>query len=81
MCKLSHVGNVREAEAYLSGHHVDVVLLDLESGGVQRPEALRQVGHAAPRVSIVLRFSLSGSPIATQAMIDLESIPAQQTGG
>lgn len=68
--ELAHVDSVSEAETYLAEHSVGVILLDLESGGVQAQEALRRVRQAAPRVSIVLLFSLAGEPMAKQAIQD-----------
>jgi diguanylate cyclase (GGDEF)-like protein/PAS domain S-box-containing protein len=68
--ELVHVDSVGHAMTYLAEHSVDVILLDLESGGEQGEEALRRVRQAAPRVSIVLLFSLAGEPMARQAMRD-----------
>lgn len=68
--EFAHVVSVHEAETYLAGHSVDVILLDLESGGAQGQEALRRVRQAAPRVSIVLLLSLAGEPMAKQAIQD-----------
>jgi diguanylate cyclase (GGDEF)-like protein/PAS domain S-box-containing protein len=68
--EIAHVDSVREAKTYLAEHSVDVILLDLDSGGVGGLETLRQVRGAAPRLSIVLLFSLAGEPMARQAMRD-----------
>jgi PAS domain S-box-containing protein len=68
--ELAHVGSVGDAEAYLAEHHADVILLDLESAGVQGMEALRRVCEAAPRVAIVVLLSLAGEPMAKQAIQD-----------
>jgi diguanylate cyclase (GGDEF)-like protein/PAS domain S-box-containing protein len=68
--EVAHVDSVHEAKTYLAEHRVDVILLDLESGGVGGQETLRQVRQAAPRVPIVLLFSLAGEPLARQAMRD-----------
>ena len=68
--ELVDVDSLREAETYLAEHSADVILLDLESGGVQGQEALRRIRHAAPRMPIVLLFSLVGEPTARQAMQD-----------
>jgi diguanylate cyclase (GGDEF)-like protein/PAS domain S-box-containing protein len=67
---LTQVDSVREAVAYLGEHPVDVILLDLESAGVQRQEALRRIRQAAPRVAIVLLLCLAGEPMAKQAIQD-----------
>ena len=68
--ELTHVDSVPEAKTYLVEHSVDVILLDLESGGVEGQERLREVRQAAPRVSVVLLFNLEGEPMAKQAMRD-----------
>lgn len=68
--KLAQVDNVGEAESYLAGHPVDVILLDLASGGAQGQEAVRRVRNASPRVAIVLLFSPNGVGTAKQAMQD-----------
>jgi len=68
--ELAHVETVSEAMTHLTEHVVDVILLDLGSGGVVGQETLRQVRQAAPRVSIVLLFSLAAEPMARQAMRD-----------
>jgi diguanylate cyclase (GGDEF)-like protein/PAS domain S-box-containing protein len=68
--RLAHVDTANEAETYLAEYGVDVILLDLGSGGVQGRELLRRVCEMAPRVSIVLLFSPAGEPMAKQAIQD-----------
>jgi len=68
--ELAHANNVNDAKTYLDGHSVNVILLDVESGGAEGQETLRRVRQAAPRVAIVLLFSLEGEPMARQAMRD-----------
>jgi diguanylate cyclase (GGDEF)-like protein/PAS domain S-box-containing protein len=65
---LTHVECLADAEAYLAGHSVDIVLLDL---GLPDPGGLEAVSRAravAPRVSIVLLSSLDDEPMAVQAI-------------
>jgi diguanylate cyclase (GGDEF)-like protein/PAS domain S-box-containing protein len=65
---LTHAGSLADAETYLSGHSVDLVLLDL---GLSNPEGLdvvRRVRAVAPRVSIVLLSSLENEARAIQAI-------------
>jgi diguanylate cyclase (GGDEF)-like protein/PAS domain S-box-containing protein len=68
--ELFHVDSVAEAERYLGRHDVDVILLDMGSGGTQQKEEARQVRRAAPRVSIVLLLNPDGESAAKQAMQD-----------
>ena len=68
--ELAHVEAVSEAMTHLTEHVMHVILLDLGSAGVEGKDTLRQVRQAAPRVSIVLRFSLAAKPMARQAMRD-----------
>lgn len=67
---LAHVSSVAKAKKYLTQQSVDVILLDMESGGTQRREALRRIRQVAPRASVVLLFSLEGEPTARGAMRD-----------
>jgi DNA-binding response OmpR family regulator len=68
--EVAHVDSVLEATTYLAEKSVDVVLLDLESDGVDGKEELRRMRQAAPRVSIVIPSSLAGELMARQAMRD-----------
>jgi diguanylate cyclase (GGDEF)-like protein/PAS domain S-box-containing protein len=68
--QLAHVDSVFDAETYLARHSVSVILLDLESGGLQEREALRHIRQAAPRISVVLLLSAAEEPLARQAMQD-----------
>ncbi len=68
--ELARVTSIGAAETYLTEHSVDVILLDMESGGAEGQEALRRARQAAPRVSIVLLFSPAGEPMAKQAIQD-----------
>jgi diguanylate cyclase (GGDEF)-like protein/PAS domain S-box-containing protein len=68
--EVAHVDSLLEATTYLAEKSVDVILLDLESGGVDGKEKLRRVHQAAPRVSIVILSNLAGEPMARQAMRD-----------
>jgi diguanylate cyclase (GGDEF)-like protein/PAS domain S-box-containing protein len=66
--KLTLVKCLADAETYLAGHPVDIVLLDL---GLTDPEGLDAISRTravAPRVSIVLLSSLDDEPKAIQAI-------------
>jgi diguanylate cyclase (GGDEF)-like protein/PAS domain S-box-containing protein len=66
--KLVDVDSVGAAERCLAGQDVDVILLDMGSGGPTEQEAARRVRRAAPRVSMVLLLSPAGEPAAKLAM-------------
>lgn len=59
-----------EGEAYLATHPVDVILLDMDSGGAVGQEAVRRVRLASPRVAIVLLFDPQDIGNAKQSMQD-----------
>jgi len=65
---LTHAANLADAETYLAGHPVDVVLLDLGLPDLGEPDAVRRARAAAPRASIVLLSSLDDEPKAIQAI-------------
>ena len=66
--KLTHIECLADAETYLKGHQVDIVLLDLSLSDPEGLEAIRRVRAVAPHVSIVLLSSLGDEPKAMQAM-------------
>jgi diguanylate cyclase (GGDEF)-like protein/PAS domain S-box-containing protein len=66
--KLTHIECLADAETYLKGHQVDIVLLDLSLSDPEGLEAIRRVRAVAPHVSIVLLSSLNDEPKAIQAM-------------
>jgi len=66
--KLTHVVCLADAETYLAGHSVDIVLLDLGLPDSKGLEAVRRARAVAPRVSIVLLSSLDDEPKAIQAI-------------
>ncbi|MGD0471319.1 MAG: EAL domain-containing protein [Terriglobales bacterium] len=65
---LTHVVRLADAETYLAGHPVDIVLLDLGLSDPEGLEAARRARAAAPRASIVLLSSLGDEPKAIQAI-------------
>ena len=65
---LTHVASLADAETYLAGHPIDIVLLDLGLSDPEGLEAARRVRAIAPRVSIVLLSSLDDEPTAIQAI-------------
>ena len=66
--KLTNAACLADAETYLAGHPIDIVLLDLGLPDAEGLEAVRRVRAAAPRVSIVLLSSLNDEPRAIQAI-------------
>ena len=66
--ELTCVEHMSEAENYLAGHSVDIILLDLELSDPKGLQAFRRVRASAPRISIVLLSSLDEEPIAVQAI-------------
>lgn len=66
--ELTCVECMSKAERYLTGHSVDIVLLDLGLSHPKGLEAFRRIRAKLPRVSIVLLSSLDDEPIAVQAI-------------
>ena len=66
--KLTHVECFKDAETYLAGHPVDIVLLDLGLTNPEGLEAVRRTRATAPHASIVLLCSLDDEPRAIQAI-------------
>ena len=66
--ELAHVGSMSDAEKYLAGQSVDMVLLDIGLTNPTGLEAVKRVRAAAPRVSIVLLSSADDEQIAVQAI-------------
>jgi PAS domain S-box-containing protein/prepilin-type processing-associated H-X9-DG protein len=65
---LTHVVCLADAETYLAGHSVDIVLLDLGLFDPKELGAVRRARAAAPRSSIVLLSNLDDEPKAIQAI-------------
>ncbi len=65
---LTHVECLADAQTYLAGHPVDIVLLDLGLTGPEGLVTVRRVRAVAPHVSVVLLSSLDDEPKAIQAM-------------
>ena len=65
---LTHVECLADAETYLAGHPVDIVLLDLGLPDPGELDSVRRARAAAPRASIVLLSSLGDEPKAIQAI-------------
>src|ERR1700683_4580268 len=66
--KLADVECLADAEAYLAGHPVDVILLDLGLTHPKGQDAVRRMRGTAPHVSMVLLCSLDDEPKAIQAI-------------
>jgi diguanylate cyclase (GGDEF)-like protein/PAS domain S-box-containing protein len=65
---VTQVACLADAETYLAGHSVDIVLLDLGLTDPEGLEAVRRARAVAPRASIVLLSSLDDEPRAIQAI-------------
>jgi diguanylate cyclase (GGDEF)-like protein/PAS domain S-box-containing protein len=66
--ELTHVKCMSEAEKHLSGHAVDIILLDLGLPDAQGLEAVRRARAAAPRVPLVVLTSLDDETMAAQSL-------------
>jgi len=65
---LSQVGTLREAEAHLAAHQVDLILLDLGLPDSQGLDAVRRARAAAPRVPLVVLTGFDDEALAAQAL-------------
>ena len=65
---LTHVVCLADAETYLAGHPVDIVLLDLGLSDPEGLEAARRVRAVAPHVCVVVLSSPDDEPKAIQAI-------------
>ena len=65
---LTHVKRLSEAEQYLAGHPVDIVLLDLGLPDAQGLAALRRTRAAAPRVPVVVLTGLDDQELSAKAL-------------
>jgi diguanylate cyclase (GGDEF)-like protein/PAS domain S-box-containing protein len=65
---LTHVASLADAETWLAGNSVDIVLLDLGLPDPGGPDAVRRARALAPRASIVLLSNLEDEPKAIQAI-------------
>src|ERR1017187_5424509 len=66
--ELAHAESMSDAEKYLAGQSVDIVLLDIGLADPKGLEAVKRVRAAAARVSIVLLSSAEDEQIAVQAI-------------
>jgi signal transduction histidine kinase len=66
--ELMHVGCMSEAENYLAGHTVDIILLDPGLPDASGLEAVRRAHAAAPGVTLVVLTSLDDESLASEAM-------------
>jgi diguanylate cyclase (GGDEF)-like protein len=66
--ELAHVECMRAAETYLTGHVVDVILLDLGLPDAQGLEAIRRARAAAPDVPLVVLTGLDDESLGVRAM-------------
>lgn len=65
---LTQVESVSDAERYLAGQSVDIVLMDLRLADLPGLESVRWIGAAAPRVAMVLLSDADDEQIALQAV-------------
>ena len=66
--ELTIVRSMAEAERYLSGHAVDIILLDLGLPDAQGVAAVRRAHAAAPRTPLVVLTGLDDESLAAQAL-------------
>jgi PAS domain S-box-containing protein len=66
--ELNHVDSMCDAEKYLAGHAVDIILLDLGLPDVQGLETLRRAHAAASHVPLVVMSGLDDEFMAVQAL-------------
>ena len=66
--KMTHVTSMSEAEEYLAGRPVDIILLDLGLPDVQGLGAVRRAHAAAPRVPLVVLTGLDDELMAALAL-------------
>ena len=66
--ELTIVRSMAEAEQYLSGHAVDIILLDLGLPDAQGMAAVRRAHAAAPRTPLVVLTGLDDESLAAQAL-------------
>lgn len=66
--RLVHVTSMRDAEAYLAGHAVDVIVLDIGLPDVTGIEAVRRARKAAPLVPLVVLTGLDDELAAVQSL-------------
>src|SRR5580658_3865786 len=66
--ELMHVGCMSEAENYLAGHTVDIILLDPGLPDASGLEAVRRAHAAAPGVTLVVLTNLDDESLASEAM-------------
>jgi diguanylate cyclase (GGDEF)-like protein/PAS domain S-box-containing protein len=66
--ELKHVECMADAEKYLAGRTVDVILLDLGLPDVQGLDAVRRARKAAPNVPLVVLSGMDDESMAIQAM-------------
>ena len=66
--ELTIVRSMAEAERYLSGHLVDIILLDLGLPDVQGLAAVRRAHAAAPRIPLVVLTGLDDESLAARAL-------------
>jgi diguanylate cyclase (GGDEF)-like protein/PAS domain S-box-containing protein len=66
--ELSHVTSMREAEAHLATHAVDIILLDLGLPDATGLEVIRRAQAAAPRVPLVVLTGVDDESLAIQSL-------------
>ncbi|MGA8088323.1 MAG: diguanylate cyclase [Terracidiphilus sp.] len=66
--QVTHVSSVSDAERYLAGNAVDIILLDLGLTGPRGLETFRRLHTMVPRVSMVLLCDPVEEPVAVQGI-------------
>jgi signal transduction histidine kinase len=66
--ELSHVASMSDAERYLVGHTVDLILLDLGLPDASGIDAIRRIRAAAPGTPLVVLTGMDDESLAAQAI-------------
>jgi PAS domain S-box-containing protein len=66
--EIEHVTTMADAETYLSGHTVDIILLDLGLPDSDGLDAVRRARAAAPRVPLVVLTVMDDETLAVRAL-------------
>ena len=66
--KVTHVRNMREAEKYLAGNTIDIILLDLGLPDAEGLEAVRRTHAKAPHIPLVVLTGLDDESLAAHTL-------------
>jgi len=66
--EVTHVERMSEAEKYLAGHAVDIILLDLGLPDARGVQAIQQAHRTAPHIPLVVLTGMDNESLATQVL-------------